>query len=176
MVQCCLQRVWDINISIKDVFVYELACADHSFLMNQGRWGSPKHNLAWRLNLIEQLENFSTIPNYHSTLHWTVCLPAHGLVQDFIKTFIDYLSCHLNITDTCLIFNRYDDNSVKDITRIFWARKDVSRQHQLSLFTPFSAQKVCLTVTKNIVLLINLIRLYLREHLDLLHEMEMHWL
>jgi len=119
-----------------------------------------KSSLKTKLQL-EQSERFSTPPDVIildgcATL-WVVRWPAHGLVQDFIKNFLDYLSSHLNINDTYLIFDRYCDNSIKDITRTSRAGKDASRQHQLSLLTPLPSQKVCLTVTENKVQLINLI-------------------
>lgn len=167
----CLQKVRDINM--KDVLSYELASAPPSMFDKSGEMRITKAKSSLKTKLqVEQSERFSTPPDVivldGCAILWVVRWPAHGLVQDFIKNFLDYLSRHLNITDTYLIFDRYYDNSVKDITRSSRAGKDASRQHQLSLLTPLPSQKVCLTVKKNKVQLINLIWLYIREHQDLL--------
>ena len=95
---------------------------------------------------------------------WVVQWPAHGTVQDYIKNLIDYMSGHLMIADTYLIFDRYLDNSIKEITRRSRAGKNATRQHQLSMLTPLPPQKVCLTVTQNKVQLIKLICHYLKEN------------
>ena len=167
----CLQKVRDINM--KDVLSYELAFAPPSVFDKSGEMRNTKAKSSLNTKLqVEQSECLSTPANVivldGCAILWVICRPAHGLMQDFIKNFLDYLSRHLNITDTYLIFDRYCDNSVKDITRLFRAGKYASRQHHLSLLTPLPSQKVCLTVTKNKVQLINLIWLYNREHHNLL--------
>ncbi len=67
-------------------------------------------------------------------------------------------------------FDMYYDNSVKDITRTSRAGKNASRQHELSLHTSLPPQKVCLTMIKIKVQLINLTWVYFGEYQDLLPE------
>ncbi len=167
----CLQKVRDINM--KDVPSYELAFAPPSMFDKSGEMRITKAKSSLKTKLqVEQSERFFSPPDVTildgCAILWVVRWQAHGLVKDFIKNFVDYLSSHLRINDTYLIFDRYYDNSVKNIMRTFRAGKDASRQHELSLLTPHPSQKVCLTVTKNKVQLTNLIWVYLRKHHDLL--------
>ena len=105
----CLQKVRDINM--KDVLNYELASAPPSMFDKSGemRITKAKSSLNTKLQ-VEQSECLSTHANVivldRCAILWVVCWPAYGLMQDLIKNFFDYLSRHLNITDTYLIFDR----------------------------------------------------------------------
>ncbi len=67
-------------------------------------------------------------------------------------------------------FDRYYDNDIKDITRTSTAGKDASRHHEQSFLTSLPSQKICLTMIKNKVQLINLIWVYLGEYQYILQE------
>lgn len=163
----CLQKVRDINM--KDVLSYELADAPPSMFDKSGDMRITKAKSTLKTKLQVELTDRRTVPADAIILDgcailWVVRWPAHGVVQDFIKNLVEYVSSHLRVADTYLIFDRYNDNSIKEITRTSRAGKHASRIHQLTLVTPLPPQKVCLTVTKNKVQLINLIWAYLREH------------
>ena len=59
--------------------------------------------------------------------------------------------------DVCLIFDRYQDFSIKSGTRLARAGQHASRRHKLSPSTPLPPQQVVLTVTDNEVQLTELI-------------------
>ena len=95
---------------------------------------------------------------------WVVRWPSKGKVEDYVKSFVDYVENHLRMADTYLVFDRYYERSIKEGTRKARAGRDASRRHKLSLSTPLPAQKVCLTVTENKVQLIDIICQYLNDY------------
>lgn len=167
----CLQKVRDINM--KEVLGYELAAVPPSLFDEAGEMCITKSKSTLRTKLqVEVTERHLILPDAivldGCAVLWVIHWPTAGLVQDYIKNLVDYIANHLTIADTYLIFDRYFESSIKEITRTSRAGKNASRQHQLSMLTPLPPQKVCLTVTKNKVQLINLICEYLRQHNDLL--------
>lgn len=167
----CLQKVRDINM--KEVLSYELAAVPSSMFNEAGEMRITKSKSTLKTKLqVELTDRRSILPDAivldGCAVLWVIRWPTHGLVQDYIKNLVDYIASHLKIADTYLIFDRYFENSIKEITRTSRAGKNASRQHQLSMLTPLPPQKVCLTVTKNKVQLINLICEYLRQQNDLL--------
>ena len=167
----CLQKVRDIDM--KDVLGYELAAVPPSMFDETSEMHITKSKSTLKTNLQVELTDRRSIPPDVLVLDgcailWVVNWPAHGLVQDFIRNVVDYVSSHLRIADTYLIFDRYYDNSIKETTRTSRAGNNASRQHQLSNLTPLPPQKFCLTVTQNKLQLINLICMFLRERHDLL--------
>ena len=88
---------------------------------------------------------------------WTVHYPSSGTVNDFVNCFVTYIVHELRKNDVHLIFDRYQDFSIKSVTRTSRAGKQVSRKHKLTLNTPLPSQKVLLTVTFNKIQLITLI-------------------
>ena len=167
----CLQKVRDIDM--KDVMGYELAGVPPSMFDETGEMRITKSKSTLKLKLqVEVTDRRSIHPDAiildGCAILWVINWPSHGIVEDYIKNLVHYISLSLALGDTYLVFDRYYDNSIKQTTRTSRAGNNASRQHQLSLLTPLPPQKVCLTVTKNKVQLINLICVYLRERSDLL--------
>lgn len=77
-----------------------------------------------------------------SAVLWTVHYPSSGIVNDFVNCFVTYIVHELKKNDVHLIFDRYQDFSIKSITRTSRAGKQVSRKHKLTLNTPLPSQKV----------------------------------
>ena len=146
----CLQKVRDIDM--KDVMQYELAGVPPSMFDETGEMRITKSKSTLKTKLQVDLTERRSIPSDAILLDgcailWVMSWPVHGTVQDYIRKFVDYISLKLVNGDTYLIFDRYYDNSIKDITRTSHAGHNASRQHQLSLLTPLPPQKVCLTVS-----------------------------
>ena len=99
---------------------------------------------------------------------WLIQWPSKGTVMDYVENLLAYLRNKLKICNTYLVFDRYYNNSIKQVTRTARAGKDASRRHQLNLTTPLPAQKIVLTVTENKVQLIHIICSYIKDHPDTL--------
>ncbi len=165
----CLQKVRDIDMN--DVLGYELSGVPPSMFEGTGEMRITKSKSTLKTNLqMELTDRQSLHPDAivvdGCAILWVVPWPTHGLVQDFIKKMFDHIIRHLHIADTYLIFDRYYDDSIKEITRTSRAGTNASRQHQLSMSTPLPPKNVCLTVTKNKVQLIALICVHLRLWCD----------
>ena len=71
---------------------------------------------------------------------WCVHWPSHGSVQDYVDNFCTYVSKRLNRSDVYLIFDRYNDYSIKSDTRKNRSNHKASSEHKLNLYTPLPPQ------------------------------------
>jgi len=155
------------DMKLDEVLKYELAPMPTSMFTNTGemRLATSKSTLKNKLKVEVMTRSTSKPANViidGSAILWVVHWPAQGTVQSFIDNFVAYLTSKLKECNVYLIFDRYNDYSIKGVTRT--ARgKQASRRHQLSRSMMLPPQKVVLTVTYNKVQLINLIIETLRE-------------
>ena len=85
-------------------------------------------------------------------VHW----PAQGTVQHLVGNVVSYVMGTMKYADVYLIFDKYEDYSIKGVTRT--ARgKEASRCHQLSQSMHLPPQKVALAVTYNKIQLADVI-------------------
>ena len=155
----CLQKVRDVNM--KDVLGYELSHVPPSMFDKTGDMRISKAKSTLKAKLQVELTMRRTASPKATVLDgcailWVIRWPAHGIVKDFVENLFEYISNLQKVCDTYLIFDRYYQESIKEITRTSRAAKHASREHQLSLLTPLPPQKVCLTVARNKVQLIKL--------------------
>lgn len=87
-------------------------------------------------------------------LLWIPGWPAVGNVQTYIDAFKHKIAEKLSKYDVYLVFDRYNDFSTKDSTRL---ARGTGRVYQLTPSTPIPSQKAALTVTRNKKQLIKLI-------------------
>ena len=121
-------------MNLEDVLKYEQALLPVSMFTNTGEMRVASNKAALKNKLKVEITSRTRSKSASviidgSALMWVVHWPLHGTVQDKIRNFIDYISSHLQLADTYLIFDSYHDNSIKDITRTSRAGKDASRQH-----------------------------------------------
>ncbi len=91
-----------------------------------------------------------------SAILWVVHWPTQGTVQDLVVNVVSYVIGKMKDADVYLIFDRYEDYSIKGVTRT--ARgKEASRHHQLSQSMNLPPQKVVLAVTYNKIHLVDAI-------------------
>jgi len=163
-----LQQSRDINI--KDVLMYELSPVPAALFDDTGEMRSQaKASLKKKLQ-IEVSSRLASSPGVviidGCAFLWTVHWPANGTVEDYLKNFLKSLMFHLRNSDVYLIFDRYNHNSTKNMTRSSRAGTNVSRKHQLSLQTQLPTQKVVLAVPHNKKQLIGLLCQYLVDHVS----------
>ena len=99
-------------------------------------------------------------------LLWVVSWLATETVEDFVLKFISTLNSYLISSDTFLVFDRYNNNSIKSATRISRMGNVVPQRYTLSLYMPLPSQKSILSVTKNKVQLIQILCMYINDHLS----------
>ena len=87
-------------------------------------------------------------------LLWIPSWPAVGTVQIFIDTFKHKIAEKLSKCDVYLVFDRYNEFSIKHPTRL---SRGAGRVYQLTPSTPIPNQKAVLTVPSNKKQLIKLI-------------------
>ena len=141
----CLCKVRDIDM--KDVIRYELAGVPPSMFDETGELGITQSKSTLKTKLqVEVADQRSSIPDAivldGCGLLWVINWPTLGLVQDYIRNLMEYVSLSLRICDTCLIFDRYYDNSIKETTHTSRAGYNASGKHQLSLLLPLPLRKV----------------------------------
>ena len=167
-----LQKARDINL--KDVLSHELAGIPTSMFDEKTggmRITSSKSTLKKKLQV--EVSNRTSSQAECIVLDgcavlWVIAWPDRGVVQDFVKNVLTYVTGYLQTADTYLVFDRYYSKSIKQITRTARMGKNASRRHQLSLDTTLPMKKVCLTVTENKVQLISIICKYLSKNRHLL--------
>ncbi|KAJ4918215.1 hypothetical protein JOQ06_000075 [Pogonophryne albipinna] len=99
---------------------------------------------------------------------WVVSWPTGGgTVQDFLDNFRRHIQVHLQTSDVYLIFDRYNEGSIKESTRSD-RDKGASRVYTLRPTARLPPQKVLLTVSSNKKQLIDLIVDDLVAHKDVL--------
>jgi len=156
----CLQQSREIDV--KDVLSYELSPVPSSMFEDNGdmRITTTKSTLKKKLQ-VERSSGLVRRPQGTIIDGCTLLLVlqwlASGTVQDFANNFSKNIINRLLMTEVHLIFDRYYDESVKNVARLSRAGKDASRRHQLSPETPLPPQKVTLTVTANKVQLIDIL-------------------
>ena len=79
---------------------------------------------------------------------WVMPWPSGGTVQDYLNNFCYHIMDHLEHSDVYLIFDKYNEGSIKELTRSN-RDKGASRVYTLSRTSPLPPQKVILTVSSN---------------------------
>lgn len=167
-----LQKARDINL--KDVLSHELAGIPPSMFDEKSgemRLHSSKHVLKQKLQVQVSNRTLSQADGIvvdGCAVLWVVFWPDRGVVEDFVRRVVTYISSCLEIADTYVVFDRYYNNSIKQITRTARSGNLACRPHQLSLESLLPPKKVCLTVTDNKVQLISIICKYVRKNHHLL--------
>ena len=85
-------------------------------------------------------------------VHW----PTQGTVQYIVRNVVSYVMGNMKYADVYLIFDRYEDYSIKGVTRIA-REKEASRHHQQSRSMHLQPQKVVLAVRYNKIQLVDVI-------------------
>ena len=89
-------------------------------------------------------------------LLWVISWPSQGVVQDYIDNFIHYIKQKLAKGDVYLVFDRYNEYSIKDAARC--CREETgSKKYKLRPDTTLPKKTIVLTVTTNKVQLIDVI-------------------
>ena len=82
--------------------------------------------------------------------------PSQGVVQDYIDNFIHYIKQKLAKGDVYLVFDRYNEYSIKDVAKC--CREETgSKKYKLRPDTTQPKKTIVLTVTTNKVQLIDVI-------------------
>ena len=87
---------------------------------------------------------------------WVITWPSAGTVRDYCNAFCSYILKRLDKSDVYLIFDRYNEDSIKKDTRQSRA-KSGSRTYKLNMSSPLPSQSVILSVTKNKIQIIECI-------------------
>ena len=148
------------QISLDDLFKYELSPIPLSMFKatGEGRFPSNKSSLKKKFKVEVSKRNIKTdaviidgcAALYH--VHW----PKEAKVQDFVDTFIQYISKFLQHSTVFLTFDRYRDYSIKGQTRLKRLGNHL-RTHVLTLETPLPPKEMTLKSSKTKIQLINLI-------------------
>ena len=96
---------------------------------------------------------------------WVVPWPSSGTVQNFLNNFRNHIKDRLRKSELYLIFDRYNEGSIKESTRSD-RDKGASRVYTLAPRSPLPPQKVVLTVSNNKKQLIDFIMEDLISHKD----------
>ena len=157
------------RIQLEDLFKYELAPVPTALFNNTGEGRYPKSKSVLKNALKVEVFTRKIVPDatfidgcamLHSSIHW----PKGGKVNDFLVGVRCYISKKLINSDVYLIFDRYNDFSIKSDTR--QERLDQYRcLHSLKRSSPLPSKEVTLRVTKTKVQLIELIKEDLIENL-----------
>ena len=83
-----------------------------------------------------------------SALLWAVHWPEKGVVSDFVDNFKTRIAKYLEKTDVYLIFDRYQEFSIKSAAR-GGRQSGITQIHKLNGRTKLPSQKVILTVVEN---------------------------
>ena len=165
------------DVDLKDVFFHELALVPTSMFEDSGdmRITKSKSTLKRKLQ-VEQSSRTLPIPETivvdGCAILWTIQLPKHGTVQDYVNNVLEYIFGKLQHSDVNVIFDRYYEYSINSSTRTSRTVQQASRRHRLTPSTPLPAQTVVLTITENKQQIIDTICEQLREK-GKTHETEM---
>ena len=105
-----------------------------------------KTNTAQLLSATRAQENVDVIVIDGSAYLWIPSWPASGTIQHYIEKFKYHIGQKLTKADIFLVFDRYQEYSIKGATR---TSRGTGMIHHLTTGTILSAQKVVLTVTEN---------------------------
>ncbi|MES9884531.1 MAG: hypothetical protein ABW185_27110 [Sedimenticola sp.] len=150
------------NINIKDVLQYELAPVPASIFDDNGdmRITNTKSTLKRKLQ-VDVTERAFEQPDVvvvdGCAVMWTIHWPVKGTVKEYVDNFCSHIYKLVLQNDVYLVFDRYFQHSIKNVTRRSRAGSLGTRHHKLGLNTPLPAQKVALSVTENKVQLIDII-------------------
>ena len=110
------------NIEMADVLSYELEAIPPSLFgeKNGSMRLSTKSTIKSKLQVEASTRSLS-LPDCITldgcAVLWVVCWPSKGKVEDYVKSFVDYVENHLRMADTYLVFDRYYERSIKEGTR-----------------------------------------------------------
>ena len=96
-------------------------------------------------------------------LLWVIHWPTSGTVTDYARSFTSYVTKLMTDSDVYLVFDRYHNPSIKDVTRKSRMGKGGARRHLLNSHMPLLPQKVTLSVTENKVQLIDILCQHLKD-------------
>lgn len=156
------------NIDLKTLFQHELAPLPTSMFDDNGnmRIATSKSILKRKLQVV-QSARASLKPDVividGCAILWCIHWPSNGTVQNYIESFWSYVLQRLILCDVYLIFDRYYDYSIKDVTRRKRGNLKSGAGHKLKLTTPLPAQHTVLTVTENKTQLIDMIFAQVRD-------------
>ena len=150
----------DRDMDIKDLFSYELSPVPASmFTANGMRICKAKANLKRKLQSeVSQhdvgVESHTVIDG--SALLWTIHWPEDGTVGDFVENVKSRVAVYLAQSDVYLIFDRYQEYSIKSSARD-GRETGASKKHHLLRTTKLPSQKSVLCSAHNKKQLIEII-------------------
>ena len=150
------------NIQLSDVLNYELSPVPASMFSESGEMRIPTTKSALKRALqVEVSSRLALQPDATiidgCAILWVFHWPNRGNVQDFVHNFASFIFAKVDMCDVYLVFDRYNEFSIKSATRLARSGQQASRRHKLSLQTPLPSQMVVLTVTENKVQLIDMV-------------------
>jgi hypothetical protein len=125
------------NINIQDILSYEMSPMPASLFNEDGDMRSMKSKSVLMNKLqVSHSERFT--PNAQATIIdacailWVLRWPKIGTVSDYAAIFMKFLINKLKCSDVYVVFDRYQDYSIKERTRASRAGNDHGSHHQLS--------------------------------------------
>lgn len=162
--QCSLR-----NFDMNNLMAHELSPKPSSMFDDCGHMKEAKTKSTLKNSLKVEVSsrhmNFDALFLDGCAVMWVVPWPAGGKVQDYLNNFRHYVQGYLQTSDVYLAFDRYNQGSTKESTRIERDR-GASREYSLRPTTKLPQQKVLLTVSSNKKQLITLILDDLVSHKD----------
>ena len=153
------------DIDIKNVVQHELAPIPTALFDESGnlRITKTKSTLKKKLQVeksrqtVEMEQHTKALVLDGCEILCVVHYPSSGCVKDYVNGFVRNIIQHLSSQDVYLVFDRYDDYSIKSSTRSARSGKQPSQHHQLTLDTHLPPRHVLFNVTFNKVQLIAMI-------------------
>lgn len=93
---------------------------------------------------------------------WAIHWPTEATVTDYLYLFLQKVEAHLKVADVNLVFDKYNEYSIKSSTRANRA-KQVSKRFVLTEQTPLPPQTAVLTNSDNKKQLIDLLCVYISK-------------
>ena len=161
------------SLNISDIISHEIAPYPASMFKSNGKMRDAKSKACLKNILRVDVSNSHAERDVEAifldscAVLWVIPWPMPGTVQDYLDRFCDHIQKFLKKTDVYLVFDRYKADSTKASTR-HGQDQGASRMYTLRSTTRLPPQKVLLTVTQNIMQLIELICKDIMTHSHLL--------
>jgi hypothetical protein len=148
------------DISLQSVLHHELAPVPTSMFEDSGEMRIAKTKSVLKrkiqVDVSARLSQPEVVIIDACAILWIIHWPTNGTVSDFVDSFSTDVFRKLQHSDVNVVFDRYNDYSIKSGTRSSRAGQ-ASRCYILGLHTPLPSQHVTLSVKENKTQLIDLI-------------------
>ena len=148
------------SVDFRDVISHELAPILTSLFTESGELSIPSNKAILKDKLkVKQscrLLKPEVVVIDGCAIIWVITWPSSGTVRDYCNAFCSYILKRLDLSDIYLIFERYNEDTIKKGTRQSRA-KSGSRIRKLNMTSPLLSQSVILSVTKNKIQIIKYI-------------------